>query len=123
MWSSQKWSTGKKLKPWDILTNTAALLALTTFGLMPQLEQVESAQTDLAGLDQKVKEQTVKVRRAEEEVARITAELENLPPLPEGVNEKKAELQKQWRDLDLQVERSFCSALPVSCCAHLAWRA
>lgn len=87
---------------------------------MPQLEQVETAQTDLAGLDQKVKEQTVKVRRAEEEVARITAELEKLPPLPEGVNEKKAELQKQWRDLDLQVECSFCSALPVSCCAHLA---
>ena len=106
----------------DAHTNTAALLTLTTFDLVPQLEQVETAQTDLAGLDQKVREQAGKVRKAEEEVAKTTADLEYLPPLPEGVNEKKAELQRQWRDLDLQVERSFCNALPVTCCAHLAWK-
>ncbi|KAL0040483.1 hypothetical protein WJX77_008439 [Trebouxia sp. C0004] len=73
-------------------------------------DSLEEAQKDLAGLDRKVQEQAAKVKRAEEEVAKTTADLENLPPPPQGVNEKKADLQKQVRELDQQTRSADTSS-------------
>ncbi len=87
--------------------------------LMLQTDRLDEAQRDLAGLDRKVQEQAAKVQRAEEEVAKTTADLENLPPPPRGVNEKKADLQKQLRELDMQVTFAHHLANLVICCAHL----
>ena len=77
---------------------------------MLQTDRLDEAQKELGGLDRKVQEQAAKVKRAEEEVAKTTADLQSLPPPPEGVNEKKADLQKRLRDLDMQVKicTSFC---------------
>ena len=71
---------------------------------MLQTDSLDEAQKDLGGLDRKVQEQAAKVKRAEEEVEKTQADLESLPPPPEGVNDKKADLQRQVRELDMQVK-------------------
>jgi len=88
--------------------------------MMLQTDRLDEAQKDLGGLDRKVQEQAAKVKRAEEEVAKTTADLESLPPPPEGVNDKKADLQRQVRELDMQVRFGHIFARSVVCCTHLA---
>ncbi|KAA6420293.1 MAG: structural maintenance of chromosomes 5 [Trebouxia sp. A1-2] len=73
-------------------------------------DRLDEAQKELGGLDRKVQEQAAKVKRAEEEVAKTTADLQSLPPPPEGVNEKKADLQKRLRDLDMQTRSADTSS-------------
>ncbi len=87
---------------------------------MLQTDRLDEAQKDLGGLDRKVQEQAAKVKRAEEEVAKTTADLESLPPPPEGVNDKKTDLQRQVRELDMQVKFAHHSASSVVSRTHLA---
>jgi len=81
--------------------------------MMLQTDRLDEAQKDLGGLDRKVQEQAAKVKRAEEEVAKTQADLESLPPPPEGVNDKKADLQRQVRELDMQVKSAHHFASSV----------
>ena len=90
-----------------------------SINLMLQTDRLDEAQKDLGGLDRKVQEQAAKVKRAEEEVAKPTADLESLPAPPQGVNEKKADLQKQVRELDMQVNFAHHFASSVLCRTHL----
>lgn len=77
-----------------------------------QQAKLDKARQDLANLDQKARDQRQRVQRAEENVVKAEAELENLPPPPEGHEEKKRALQAQWRDMDMQVT-SWTSAAYV----------
>ena len=68
-----------------------------------QQSKLEHARQELASLDQKAKNAKVKLKAAEDEVAKATADLENLPPPPQGNEEQKKQLITQRRDLDMQV--------------------
>lgn len=58
---------------------------------------------DLASLDQKAKALKAKLKKGKDDVTQATADLENLPPLPQGIEEKKKQLIVQKRDFDMQV--------------------
>lgn len=68
-----------------------------------QQSKLEEKRRELANLDQKARDAKAKVKKAEDEVATAAAELESLPPPPQGNEEKKKGLQMQWKELDVQV--------------------
>lgn len=68
-----------------------------------QRGQLQGKCEDLASLDQKAKALKAKLKKGEDDVTQATADLENLPPLPQGIEEKKKQLIVQKRDLDMQV--------------------
>ncbi|KAL3130540.1 hypothetical protein ABBQ38_008351 [Trebouxia sp. C0009 RCD-2024] len=64
--------------------------------------KLEEKRRELANLDQKARDAKAKVKKAEDELATAAAELESLPPPPQGNEEKKKVLQAQWKELDVQ---------------------
>lgn len=68
-----------------------------------QQSKLEEKRRELANLDQKARDAKAKVKKAEDELATAAAELESLPPPPQGNEEKKKVLQAQWKELDVQV--------------------
>ena len=73
---------------------------------------MDNARQELANLDKKARDQKVKVKALEDEIARAEIELENLPPPPQGIEEKKQRLSAQWKDLNMQVRNVHVT----SCC-------
>ncbi len=70
---------------------------------MPQRQKLEEAQKDLASLDQKLKKHNAEKKKAEDDIAKATSDLGNLPAAPEARGEQRTALQAQVRDLDMQV--------------------
>lgn len=68
-----------------------------------QQQKLEKLRRDLANLDQKAKSAKAKLKQAEDDVTKAKADLEHLPPPPQGIEEQKERLQAQWRDLNMQV--------------------
>ena len=68
-----------------------------------QRDQLQRKREELANLDQKARALKAKLKKSEDDVAQATAELENLPPPPQGIVERKKQLIVQKRDLDVQV--------------------
>lgn len=65
--------------------------------------RLEEACKELAALDKKAKDNKAKEKHAEAEVTKLADELENLPPMPQGNDERRRSLLNQRKDLDLQV--------------------
>lgn len=68
-----------------------------------QRAELQRKREELASLDQKAKALKNKLKRAEDEVAQAAADLENLPPPPQGIEEQKKQRMALKRDLDTQV--------------------
>lgn len=68
-----------------------------------QRDQLQRKREELANLDQKAKALKAKLKKSEDDVAQATADLENLPPPPQGIEEQKKQLILERRDLDMQV--------------------
>lgn len=64
---------------------------------------MDKARQELANLDKQARDQKAKVKSLEDHVAQAEAELENLPPPPQGIDEQKQRQSAQWKDLNMQV--------------------
>ena len=91
----------------DLRSSLPACSCMHTVALMCtsllQTEKLKRTQRELLQLDDKAKQNALKLKNAQADVARAQADIDNLPPPLSGFDLRKKSLGAQKRDLDVQV--------------------